>query len=257
MSPPAAALAAAAVAAAAWRVGSLTGAGAIAAWLVGTAVVAGTGWGGGAVLAAFFISSTVVGRLSPPRAGLDPKGERRDAWQVGANGGPAALGALLGLLVPELGLWVVTGSLAAAAADTWATSLGGLSRTPPRLLFFGETVAVGANGGMTLIGSLGALGGAGLVAATAVASGGAAVLFPLGMGIGFAGMLADSVLGAVWQGRFRCPACDLASEWPVHRCGTRTVRQGGFAWLTNDGVNLAAAALAAWLAATAWLVWSR
>ena len=58
-------------------------------------------------------------------------------------------------------------------------------------------------------------------------------------------MVADSVLGSAWQGRFRCPACDVASEWRVHRCGAPTVRQGGMPWLDNDGVNLAATALAA------------
>lgn len=243
-------------AAIAWRVGALTGAGAIAASLVGTAILVGTGWSGGAALAAFFVSSTVVGRLWPPRSRLDPKGERRDAWQVVANGGPAALGALLGLAAPGLGLWLVTGSLAAAAADTWATSLGGVSRASPRRLLLGEPVDAGASGGMTAIGSLAAAGGAGLVAGTAVAAGADRVLLPLGIGIGFAGMLADSVLGAFWQGRFRCPACDLVSEWPVHRCGTRTTREGGLEWLTNDGVNLAATAFAAGLAAAAWLLWS-
>jgi uncharacterized membrane protein len=220
-------------------------------------VLIGTGWGGGAVLAAFFVSSTVVGHLGSVRPELDTKGERRDALQVGANGGPAALGALLGLGWPELGLWVLAGGLAAAAADTWATSLGGRSRRRPRLLLLGPPVPASTSGGMTLAGCFAALGGAALVAAVAVASGGAPILLPLGTGIGFAGMVADSVLGGLWQGRFRCPACNQASEWPVHRCGARTIREGGLAWLTNDGVNLVATACAAGLAAAAWLAWSR
>jgi uncharacterized membrane protein len=73
------------VALVAWRLGTLTRGGAVAAGMVGTAVVTGTGWSGGAVLAAFFVSSSAVGRLAP-RPALDVKGERRDAWQVGANG---------------------------------------------------------------------------------------------------------------------------------------------------------------------------
>jgi uncharacterized protein (TIGR00297 family) len=253
---PAAALAAAAVALLAWRARSLTAAGAVAAAVVGTLVVLGTGWGGGAVLAAFFVSSTVVGRLSPS-PGLDPKGERRDAWQVAANGGPAALGALLGLHQPALGLWVVTGSLAAAAADTWATSTGAHSRPRPRLLLMGRAVPPGISGGMTVVGTVGALAGAALVAATGAAVGAAPALLPVATLVGFAGMVLDSALGATWQGRFHCPSCDVASEWPVHRCGSRTVRQGGLAWLNNDGVNLAATAFAAALAGAAWLACSR
>jgi uncharacterized protein (TIGR00297 family) len=220
--------------------------------VVGCLILYGTGWPGGAVLAAFFVSSSVVGR-SAPRSELDPKGERRDARQVGANGGPAAAGALLGLHDPSLALWVITGSLAAAAADTWATSLGARSRRGPRLLLLGRSVPPGTSGGMTVLGSAGAVVGALVVAGTAVAIGASPGLLPAATLIGFAGMVTDSALGTRCQGRFRCPACDVASEWRVHRCGTRTVGQGGLEWLDNDGVNLAAASLAAVAGGLAWL----
>jgi uncharacterized membrane protein len=247
VAPPVAALAAGAVALLAWRAGSLTGGGAAAGWLIGSLVLVGTGWAGGAVLAAFFVSSSAVG-----------PGERRDQRQVAANGGPAALGALLGLHQPMLGLWIVTGSLAAAAADTWATGIGARSRTPPRLLLLGRTVPAGTSGGMTPLGCAGAAMGALLVAATGAAAARAPALLPLGTLVGFAGMLADSVLGSAWQGRFHCPACGEPSEWRVHRrCGTRTLWQGGARWLDNDGVNLIATSLAAVLAGLAWLTCCR
>ena len=241
----------------AWVARSLTGAGAAAAWAVGTAVLAGTGWEGGAGLAAFFVSSSAVGRLTPPATGLDPKSERRDARQVAANGGPAALGALLGLYDGGLALWVVTGSLAAAAADTWATSIGGRSRPLPRRLLVGAVVPQGTSGGMTVAGCAAAAAGALLVAAVGGFAGGGPSLAAAGTLIGFAGMVADSALGSAVQGRFRCPACGVASEWPVHRCGVRTIPVGGWAWLDNDGVNLAATALGAALSAAAWLCCSR
>jgi uncharacterized protein (TIGR00297 family) len=220
--------------------------------VVGTLVLVGTGWEGGAVLAAFFVSSSVVGRLTPGRPRADAKGERRDRHQVVANGGPAALGALLGNFDPALGVWVMTGSLAAAAADTWATSLGSLSPAPPRLLHFGPEVTPGTSGGMTLAGTLGAVGGAAVVATVGALAARSPGLAPVGTLVGFVGMAADSALGALAQGRFHCPACDAASDWRVHRCGTRTIRKGGIAWLDNDGVNLAATSLAALLAALAW-----
>lgn len=199
----------------------------------------------------------MLGRLAPAPAALDPKGERRDARQVAANGGPAALAALLGPDHPSLALWIVTGSLAAAAADTWATAAGGWSRTPPRRLLFGGQVLRGTSGGMTVTGTLAATAGALLVAGTGAGLGGGPALLPVGTLVGFAGMVADSWLGSGWQGRFHCAACDLASEWPVHRCGARTVRVGGMAWLDNDGVNLAGTAVGALLAGAAWLCWSR
>jgi uncharacterized protein (TIGR00297 family) len=249
-----AALASAGVVGIAWRAGTLTGTGAVAAWTVGVLVLHGSGWAGGAVLAAFFISSNLVSRAAGqvPGGDLDPKGDRRDVWQVYANGGPAALAALAAPSPTGLAIWLVTTSLAAAAADTWATSIGARSRVPPRLLWSGQPVPVGTSGGVTLAGSMGAVAGAAIVAATGAFSTGLPLLFPVATLIGFAGMLADSLLGGLLQGRFHCSRCDQPSEWRVHRCGSATVRRAGLAWLNNDGVNFLATALAAGAGLAAW-----
>ena len=168
-----------------------------------------------------------------------------------ANGGCAALGALLASGNPGLALWVITGSLAAAGADTWATAIGARSPTPPRRLLFGHLVNPGSNGGMTLIGTAGALVGAALISTAGALTASVPQLVLWGTVIGVAGMTLDSVLGATLQGRFHCPACGTESERKVHQCGSRTTHAGGMAWLTNDGVNAlttAAGALAGWLA---------
>jgi uncharacterized protein (TIGR00297 family) len=226
----------------------------MAAWTVGVLVLHGTGWAGGAVLAAFFVSSNLVSRMAGrvPRSDLDPKSDRRDLWQVCANGVPAALAALAGPAETGLAIWVVTASLAAAAADTWATSVGARSRVLPRLLWSGQPVAAGTSGGVTLAGSGGAAAGAAIVAATGALVTGIPSLFPVATLIGFAGMLADSWLGGVLQGRFHCPRCDQPSEWRVHRCGSATVRRAGLGWLNNDGVNFLATALAAGAGLAVW-----
>ena len=221
-------------------------------------MLVGGGWAAGVVLAAFFVSSSAVGRLSSGRSGamLDESGERRNARQVLANGGPALVGALLGGHDPALALWITTGSLAAAAADTWATGLGARSPSPTRRLLVGPRVAPGTSGGMTSLGTAGGFAGALLVAATGAVAARDPGLLPAATLIGFAGMVVDSVLGATVQGRFRCPGCAIASERRVHRCGALTVLAGGLPWLDNDAVNLAATAMAALLAA-AWLACSR
>jgi uncharacterized protein (TIGR00297 family) len=246
-------VAAAVAAVLAWRAGGLTGRGAVAAWAIGALVVWSTGWAGGAILAAFFVPSTLVSRRTPPPLELDPKEGSRDARQVLANGVVAALVSLFGLKDPGLGLWLLTCTLAAASADTWARSLGVWSRTPPRMLWGGGAVPRGTSGAVTLLGCAGAVAGAGIVSASAVAVGGPPSLFLPAALIGFAGMLVDSSLGATLQGRFHCPSCGQGSEWPVHRCGVRTVHRGGARWLDNDGVNLAATAVAAALGALAWM----
>jgi len=246
-----AAVLAAAVATAGWQARALTGTGALAATAVGTALLAATGWAGAAALATFFLSSSIISRIGPPKRLIvgDPKGNRRDHWQVLANGGPAALGALVARDQPGLALWVATSSLAAAGADTWATSLGAWSRPAPRHLFTWRPVSPGTNGGVTLLGCLGALVGAALIAGAGGLVGHRPTLVGAAVAIGFCGMLLDSALGASVQGAFRCPACAEVSEWRVHRCGTRTIRVGGWDWLNNDGVNALAtgfAALAGW-----------
>jgi uncharacterized protein (TIGR00297 family) len=248
-----AALVSAAAALAAWWARTLTTSGALAAWLIGVMILRWSGWQGGAVLAAFFISSNLVSRVRPRMSpALDPKGDRRDGWQVFANGGAAALAAGLSPPGSSLGIWVVTVALAAAAADTWATSLGALSRVPPRLLGLGRVIPAGTSGGMTLLGNTAAAGGALLVAACGALASGMPLLLPVATLVGFLGMVADSMLGAVFQGRFQCPRCNEASEWRVHRCGASTTRTGGLAWLNNDGVNFLATALAACAAFGMW-----
>lgn len=251
--PLVSALVAALLSAGGWAAKALTAGGASAATLVGFAILDGAGWPGAAVLGAFFILGSAVGRIGVAgnRVPGDAKGEQRDAWQVLANGGCAALGALLAHGNPGLALWVVTGSLAAAGADTWATAIGARSRTPPRRLLFGHQVDPGTNGGMTLTGTAGAVVGATLISVAGAVTASVPQLVVWGTLIGVAGMALDSVLGATLQGRFHCPACSVESEWNVHRCGNRTTHTGGMVWLTNDGVNAlttAAGALAGWLA---------
>jgi uncharacterized protein (TIGR00297 family) len=256
ISPLLAAVLSAVLSLAGWRARFLTPSGAGAAFAVGLSVLAGTGWVGGAVLAAFFLSSSTVSRLTESRQSrrLDPKGNRRDPWQVAANGGVAAVGGLVGWLSGEMGLWIVTASLAAAASDTWATSLGALSRRDPVDVVRWRRVPTGASGGVSIAGTLGGLAGAALVAGTAVAAGGPASLFLPAVALGMTGMVADSVLGATVQGRFHCPSCGTDTERRRHRCGTVTEHTGGWRWLGNDGVNALATGLAG-CAAAGWWAW--
>lgn len=237
----------------AWRGRALDPSGAIAAALMGIVVLGGSGWSGALVLALFFLPTTLVGRgtirWAPHR---EQSGEVRSARQVLANGGAAMLGSLLELRRPGSGLWVLTVSLAAASADTWATSLGRLSRTPP--LRFGtlRPVPPGTSGGVTLWGTAGGALGALLVASTLIVTLHETSLAALAFAIGCGGMFFDSALGAWAQARFRCPRCATLTERRWHDCGTRTTLESGWGWLDNDGVNLLTTLTAALAAITVW-----
>lgn len=247
-----AALVAGAAAALAWRARSLTGGGALAATAVGTAVAAALGPAGLAILAAFFIPSSLLSRLLPPAASGDAKGDRRDAAQVLANGGAAAAAALLEFCRPGLGLWSAAAALAAASADTWATTVGLWSGRAPRSILDGSAVAPGASGGVTLPGTAGGVLGALAVGVTVGMTGAGPRAAAAATLLGAAWMLGDSILGAAVQARFHCPACGLPTERPIHRCGVPAAHTGGWRWLTNDGVNLLATLGAALDGALAW-----
>ena len=175
----------------------LTGRGAMAALAVGLATIWGFGWRGMTLLLAFFISGSLLTKGAE---------KRRNARQVIANGGVAALAALAGSWP-----WFA-GALAAAAADTWATEIGRFSPTPPRLITNWVRVPQGTDGGVSLVGTAGGALGAGFIAALSFVTGQRTVFVIAVAGV--AGMMLDSLLGATVQGKVR--------------------------WMDNDAVNLAA-----------------
>ncbi len=138
---------------------------------------------------------------SPPGP-LDRDTDGRGPGQVLANGGVAALSSLLGLA--GWGSWThyaAAGALAAATADTWASEVGLWAGRGTRLLTTWEPVEPGRSGGVSWVGSgAGAL-GALLIGSLAWAST-ADPRMPIAMSLaGMGGMLADSWVGATWEGR--------------------------------------------------------
>lgn len=251
--------------------GWLTAGGALGAVLTGALVVAGGGLTWGALLIVFFLSSTLLSRWRRRQKALlavsAAKGARRDLGQVLANGGIAALLALVAAVWPApLIAAAYIGALAAVTADTWSSEVGSLSRQPPRLITTGRAVPPGANGGVTLLGTLASAAGglligsaALLLAPIAVALGEPTVapdqsgwLLALGLLAGAGGSLVDSVLGATVQGVRWCPACRLETEAARHTCGAATRHGRGWPWLDNDRVNLLAALAGALIAAALW-----
>lgn len=236
------------------ELGWLTGTGAPAAIAVGSAVFWGGGPGGVLLLATFVATSSLLTRRSADRSGA-PSGRPaigRNARQVTANGGCAAAGALLIPVLPETGWAVLTGGLAAAQADTWATEIGAGSPVPPRLITSGQVVAKGTSGGVTALGTAGGIAGASLVAAVAAALGTPGRAAAGAWVGGIVGMFADSFLGATLQGMFHCDTCALDTERPVHACGRPARLMRGLRWMDNDVVNLAATCAGA-AATVAWV----
>ena len=233
----------AAVAALAFRARALTRSGAWAAWAVGAVVFGIGGWTAAAALLSFFVSSSALSRWrrgQKEALGYE-KGGRRDAGQVLANGGVAAVCVLLTLFGFKQGtLWFLA-ALAGANADTWATEIGSALGGQPYDLRTGRKAPTGMSGAVSLPGTAAALAGAALIGLFAGGFAQGAIV----TAAGFGGALADSVLGATVQAQWRDPSqLDRLMEQPQMRRPER-----GWRWVGNDAVNLLCTASAVLLAA--------
>lgn len=250
-----------AIGAVAYRRGSLSRSGWLGAIITGTLTFGFGGWAHGASLVFFFVSSTLWSRLRKHQnSNLDStmfeKGSRRDIWQALANGGAAAAACLLGSIWPEhLALWnaCFVGAMATVAADTWATELGVLATTPPRLITTFKVVPRGTSGAISGVGTLATTLGA--MAVGIVYSGCTAVFTTTPVGVAFIGVatiggvigsLSDSLMGATVQRLY------MGSEGLTERAyandGTLRPLVRGWRWMNNDAVNFISSLIGALVA---------
>ncbi|MEW9698485.1 TIGR00297 family protein [Paenibacillus sp. SI8] len=236
------------IAGAAYWKGSLSLSGLFAAVLLGTTMfgLGSMAWFG--TLIAFFVSSTLLSKFKQKRkaeAEKDyAKSGRRDAGQVAANGGLGLLLCIGHAWWPNPIWWYLfVGVMATVTADTWATEIGGLSKTLPRSIINGKRVLAGTSGGVTGMGLLASLFGGifigtmgwGLSQIGAKDNGLLAMLL-LGGASGLLGSLVDSWLGATLQVMYRCEVCGKTIEKQIH-CNQRASQTRGISGMTNDLVN--------------------
>lgn len=227
----------------AYRRGSLTGSGAFGAVLTGTMTFGLGGLWWGAALIVFFVSSSALAHIGERRKmalkTVYEKGDRRDLGQALANGGLAALIALLYAITGANWLWAAYfGALATVNADTWATELGALANAAPRLITTLRSVPRGTSGGVTLAG-LGASLAGGLLIGVVGTLAGQPILLIVGALSGLGGSAFDSLLGATLQAMFQCT--DRVVEKPICPDGSDAQPlPGRLSWLRNDGVNFLA-----------------
>ncbi|MDB5157143.1 MAG: hypothetical protein JWR50_1850 [Mucilaginibacter sp.] len=181
----------------------LTLTGAITGALVGLFIYKGAGYSGLVMLAMFFIAGSwatgwQINKKTAIGAAEENKG-RRTAGQVLANGGVAALLGAATRLFPENTVVIklmIAGSFAAATADTLSSELGMVyGRRFFNILTFKKDQR-GLDGVVSLEGTLVGLVGAALIALVYTLFLGWSISFFWIIIAGFAGNLADSILGA-------------------------------------------------------------
>jgi len=200
----------AAIALAAYLARSIDLWGAVSAVVIGTAVTAGLGLAGLALLVAFFVISSLATKLGyaqkAARGIAQEKGGARGWRNAWANGGvPAALAVLAGMAParPRDVLAIAyAAAVATAAADTCSSEIGKAYGRRTFLITSLRPVPPGTEGAVSLEGTLGGLAGALAVGATGGAAGllgwSAALLVAAA---GLLGSLAESVLGTVAERR--------------------------------------------------------
>lgn len=197
------------LAAVVYAAGAADRSGAVAGWVVGTAIFTGLGWRGFTLLALFIAAGSLATRLGyaakAARGLAQARGGRRSARHALANTAVAGLCALAATALPgELLRLAFAGALAAALADTAASELGQLWGRRTYLVTTFQAVPAGTDGAISLPGTTAGLAGA-LLAATVGAEVG---LYPwpdlaLVAAAGIAGTTADSFLGATLERRRR------------------------------------------------------
>lgn len=227
----------------------LTFSGVVVSVIVGTLVIAIGPWYSIFLLGAFFVSSGLIHKtkkyLNKTSISFAEKGAQRDGWQVLANSLPAVI-SLFAYKISGNFIFVVgyAGAICGATADTWASEIGVLSRKSPRLITTFRSIPRGQSGGVSLLGTLASVVGAGMSAilfyCCLVFSDKfqlqSAVYLLIPMLAGIFDSLVDSLLGATIQGVFRCKICSKLTEKRIHH-SQETERVKGFASINNDHVN--------------------
>lgn len=197
------------------------------------------------VLAVFLLAfaATKIGKAKKERLGTAEDKRGRNAAQVAANLGAAALAATAslpfirpGANAGYLNLVLPIAALAEAAADTVSSEIGQVFGGLPRSITTFRRVEPGTDGGITLLGTLSGVLAAAIVAAVAVWGTGSWsihsedgwLVFGIGSLGGVCGLLFDSVLG------------DL-----IERRG----------WLNNDAVNFSSTLAAVFASLLFWMLW--
>lgn len=242
------------------RARALTTSGAIAATIVGTLTVTGSGWWCGLVLILYFISSSALSRVAPDASTSirQARGNQRDHVQVLANGGFSAFFSLIAFLTETRG-WIIAAlaAIAVATADTWATEFGRITQAMPRSILTGQQVPAGTSGAISLPGTCASVVGSLFIAGAAALGFGPGWIEPYastGLSIsliflgGSVGSLLDSLLGATVQATYYCEHCAEATEFAEHGCGNTARLVSGYRWISNDVVNLASIGIPATLA---------
>jgi uncharacterized protein (TIGR00297 family) len=190
---------------ASYKTGTLTEGGAIIGGLVGLCIYLGTGYTGIAMLAVFFVLSTIATshkKQEKRRLGEPIHPQKRDARQVLANGGLPAILGILATAMPDntlLATVFMGAAFASATADTLSSELGTVYGRRFYNIISLKPDEKGRDGVISLEGTLiGIIGSAAIACVYSLSFGWNGTFLNILLA-GTIGNLADSVLGATLE----------------------------------------------------------
>ncbi len=224
----------------------LTVNGGIAAFILAFLIFGFGGWKWTVPILSFFIASSILSKLrekrNPDVSLYFEKSGSRDVYQVAANGGTGGLLVLLNYFFPGPAWFpVYAGIIASSCADTWGTETGTMTLHKTYDILRFRSVEQGVSGGVSWAGLTGSLLGAFFISLISVLwiDKGRIDFILLITFAGFAAGIFDSIMGALFQSRYKCSKCSRIIDGKIH-CGSPAVKSGGISFINNDFVNLAA-----------------
>lgn len=224
-----------------WR-RAITYPGTALAWCFAVVICYCAGVAGLCALAATLVFTLIAGKISGKKREraekkLHAKHGRRDSVQIFCNvGTSAAMAALYALTQREEFLCASGAALAASLADSMASELGIISKTPPRDICTLKRVQPGISGGVSALGLAMSALGAVIIAAVCLGQGRGLAFCAVIAVSGFLAALVDSALGSAVQAKYRCPRCGALTEKKTH-CGEAGTLEKGLRIVDNDMVN--------------------
>lgn len=226
---------------------SLTFNGCCATMFVGVTVFWYLSFSGFVILLLFFFSSTFFSKLCKKKTKnasheMQEKSDCRDYMQVFANGGIAAICAILYRLT-GFKVWVLLfgAAIAEATSDTWAGEIGMMSKAQPVSIIHRNTVIKGLSGGVTRLGLFASFLGSFVIALfwTILYWGITGKWFINMINItlsGFIGSVMDSILGDLFQVQYKSNSGKITERRFTN--GEKNTYFRGIEWMDNDMVNL-------------------
>lgn len=232
-----------------------------AATLLGVSLFIFGGWLSFAALVLFFLLGSIASRIGKnKKAEAHALHERRGARsvaQVAANGLPSLIFAVFYYITSnESFLLAVCVCFGAAAADTFSSEIGMLSKKEPVSILTLKPMQRGMSGGITLLGVLGAIVGALMISVLVIPKFSIKGMLVVIVG-GLASSIVDSVLGAACQAKYQVQSGDekkLVQQLTERKIlgDTPLKLVHGLRWVNNDVVNFVSVFICGLLFAVVW-----